>query len=70
MKEKKWRGTWPTICNLCDISLKDQKYFVDGITKYGTWALMCPQCHMFEGVGLGLGRGQRYDSRTLLKMEG
>ena len=69
-KEKKWMGTWPAKCDLCDISLKDQEYFVDGRTTGGPWALMCPYHHKHHGVGLGLGKGQKYDSKTRVKLEG
>lgn len=59
-EEKKWRGTWPASCQLCDLPLNSiVKYFVDGLTRYGPWALMCPFCHEADGVGLGLGKGQR-----------
>jgi hypothetical protein len=69
-KEKKWMGTWPAKCDICDIPLDKQRYFVDGATVMGPWALMCPSCHVTHGQGLGTGYGQKYDSKTLLKMEG
>jgi hypothetical protein len=33
---------------------------VDGATKGGPWASMCDDCHADMGVGLGVGKGQRY----------
>ena len=69
-KKKKWMGTWPAECQLCDVELEACKYFVDGRTCVGPWALMCPLCHKGMGVGLGTGKGQKYDSKTLEKMEG
>jgi len=60
-------------CDLCDKPLKDEDYFVDGQTRFicGPWALMCPACHETHGNGLGLGKGQKYDSEPpYLKLEG
>jgi hypothetical protein len=34
--------------------------FVDGATAWGSWVIMCPDCHADKGVGLGPGRGQQY----------
>ena len=68
--EKKWLGTWPAQCDCCHSKLDTHTFFVDGRTKSGPWALMCPVCHDRFGKGLGLGRGQRYSSETLEKMEG
>lgn len=75
--EKKWRGTWPAECDICmyfndgvKTDLRNVPYFVDGATRQGPWALMCPECHAMHGVGLGTGRGQKYDSKTLVKLEG
>ena len=62
-----WRGTPPKTCQLCNRPLKQQ--FVDGANG-GPWAIMCPSCHHSYGVGIGTGRGQRYDLQTLLKVEG
>lgn len=45
-------------------------YLIDGCTIHGPWAYMCTQCHHQVGVGLGLGRGQKYDIVTLEKVEG
>lgn len=69
---KKWFGTWPANCDICktDLSTPPILWFIDGRTKQGPWALMCSQCHYSYGVGLGTGRGQKYDSKTLVKLEG
>jgi hypothetical protein len=66
--EKKWLGTKYTECELCNRPIG--KAFIDGRTFRGPWAIMCEECHEELGVGLGLGRGQKYDSKTLLKIEG
>ena len=45
-------------CNLCgQVNLFE---FVDGKTRMGPWANMCMPCFKHVGVGLGVGRGQRY----------
>ena len=63
----KTKNKWCSPVNLCDCcstKLADQPYFVDGRTVHGPWALLCPHCHVLHGVGLGLGKGQKYDSKT------
>lgn len=65
--KKKWRGTY-TKCDICHKEPK--KWFVDGRTKMGPWALMCQTCHPRMGVGIGPGCGQKYDASTLEKLEG
>lgn len=51
-------------CDICHQGLaKDpmgQVIRVDGRTKHGPWADMCEECFQLYGVGLGLGKGQRY----------
>jgi hypothetical protein len=69
-KKKKWFGTWPANCDLCESDLNTHEYFVDGRTIFGPWALMCPRCHLVQGGHFGTGIGQKYDSKTLEKMEG
>lgn len=47
--------------------------FVDGRTMMGSWANMCATCHRRFGVGLGTGKGQRYERQfdgRWLKTEG
>lgn len=59
---KKWKGSTPVKCDVCRDKIKD--IFVDGKTSMrGLWANMCDPCHQSIGVGLGLGRGQRYELR-------
>lgn len=53
--------TWCGEVGNCDICCKPiTESFVDGKTRMGPWAKMCHRCVMTHGVGLGLGRGQRY----------
>jgi hypothetical protein len=65
---RKWDGTWPSQCCFCNRDLKEFDYFVDGCCAgiyEGHWGLMCPEDHKRYGYGLGVGRGQKYDSITL-----
>ena len=70
MGTKKWLGTWPAVCDICSNSLKYKPKFYDARTKRGPWALMCPFCYAVHGVGVGIGKGQEYDSVTLEKING
>jgi hypothetical protein len=65
---KKWNGSKPEDCQLCDRPLK--KSFVDGRVRGSNWHILCEVCHIKFGVGLGVGRGQKYDLKTLEKVEG
>jgi hypothetical protein len=61
----KWLGHVPESCDLCDVDLifayTDRGTFIDGATKQGPWAIMCPTCHNVHGRGLGTGQGQKYE---------
>ena len=52
-----WYGS--TDCQFCGTSLKGQ-VLIDGKTKFGPWAVMCEPCFKVNGLGLGIGKGQRY----------
>jgi len=69
MAERKWMGSVDA-CDICRCDLKLEPYFVDGKTKMGPWALMCPADFKAHGVGLGTGRGQKYRTSDLVKIEG
>jgi len=72
MKKKKWLGTWPAQCDLCQTQLADYSWFADCVipsTGY-RWGLVCPSCYTKEQCQCGTGFGQRYDARTLEKVEG
>lgn len=65
----KWIGSKPVDCELCNQPYKD--YFIDGVTDYGSWAMMCIECHKKQKYGgLGMGFGQKYNLQTLEKVEG
>jgi hypothetical protein len=42
----------------CDMCAKPA--YADGKTQFGPWASMCRGHFMAMGVGLGLGKGQKY----------
>ena len=75
MAKTKWLGKADT-CDICKVQLKQlqariRQWFVDGRVVGGSaWALMCPTCFDTYGVGLGTGKGQKYDFETKEKIEG
>jgi hypothetical protein len=62
MAEKYWMGPAPEKCDLCSTPIT--KVFIDGATSHGPWGNMCPTCHAFDGRGLGVGRGQKYQKQA------
>lgn len=67
---KKWMGA--TRCDFCSAALSLSPWFVNGrVSGRGMWALMCHKCWATHGCGnLGTGHGQKYDGKTLEKLEG
>ena len=61
--KNKWHGTPPELCEVCKGELEGE--FVDGRTKPGFWAIMCLACHKEFGVGLGIGKGQKYKMKAI-----
>ena len=59
----KWHGVTPKKCDICEGKLEGA--FVDGRTKTGFWANMCLSCHKEFGVGLGIGKGQKYELKVI-----
>jgi len=57
---KNWAGIIPLACETCDNALAD--FFNDGKTKDGPWAIMCDDCLPIYGVGLGVGRGRKFNA--------
>lgn len=58
-----------------DFGVKIEDAFIDGQTVGGQWAIMTPTSHAKYGMGLGTGRGQRYERQSgentsWLKVEG
>jgi hypothetical protein len=68
---KKWFGRWPDNCRICGIDLSKKEWFADAKSNYGPWGLFCPECHeACCSQKFGTGIGQKYDSKTLIKLEG
>jgi hypothetical protein len=57
MKSNIWSGE-ANNCDLCN--KKIDNCFIDGKTKMGPWGIMCLECYLNKGIGLGLGLGQLY----------
>jgi hypothetical protein len=62
-----WESEAPTECEICHQRLDG--CFIDGKTDDGPWAIMCSSCHLIRGCGLGEGHGQKYDLKTLERVE-
>ena len=60
---KMWTSGRPEKCDLCQRPIGS--VFIDGLTEFGIWAVMCLICWEQGGVGLGPGKGQKYNSETL-----
>lgn len=70
-KVKRWYGTWPANCDHCQVPLTSYREFYDARAYDGRWGLFCPPCKVtLCGTRLGTGKGQMYDSKTLIKLEG
>jgi hypothetical protein len=66
-----WRGT--PIGDRDDFQQPIDDTVIDGKTIMGPWGMMAPASHRRYGVGLGLGRGQKYVKQPdgkWLKVEG
>lgn len=66
-----WTGDVPEYCQLTRKLLTHT--FIDGKTKMGPWAIMSEDAHAKYGVGLGQGKGQKYQHQRngkWLKVEG
>ena len=54
-----WSGSEPKECQLCLSEITNE--FVDGVVLPAKkWAVLCIPCHQLYGIGLGVGRGQKY----------
>jgi len=65
---------WEDKQRTCDFCGENNlKTLIDGKTIFGPWAVMCEFCHLTKGIGIGLGKGQKYISDgkgSLIKIEG
>jgi hypothetical protein len=62
---KLWSGDKPKHCDLCKTPFKKGDAFVDGKVAHGlaagAWGIMCVPDHAKYGMGLGTGKGQKFD---------
>lgn len=75
-----WAGEIPDRCDVCNRPFSEcinpnnseshGKTFIDGRMITGQWANMGENCFAVVGVGLGVGKGQRYNATTGDKIEG
>lgn len=56
MSKVVWTGS--TDCDICGGKCGSVLY--DGKTRSGYWAVMCHSCFQYHGVGIGVGKGQKY----------
>lgn len=57
-----WLSEVPKSCDICHNEITTT--FIDGKTSFGPWANMCGTCHDLYGVGLGIGKGQKYQKQS------
>jgi hypothetical protein len=55
----KWNGE--TVCSIC--RTEPEKVLYDAQTKSGLWAVLCQRCFSAYGIGLGTGKGQKYEKQ-------
>jgi hypothetical protein len=59
-------GSVPERCDICETPFGKGRgktdVAIDGATIHGSWAWMCPTCFASYGIGIGLGKGQKYRS--------
>ena len=74
MKEKKkWFGSDPIICDICKIPFnvgKNPVFYDAFVPAFGQWGLICNSCFIIHNCSLGTGKGQKYNLKTLEKLEG
>ena len=70
-REVIWSG--PTTCDFDGMKVGDRLVanwdhdcsttIIDGSARFASWSVMCPKCHAKFGIGLGVGKGQKYERR-------
>ncbi len=60
-KRKIYYADAPDVCDICQCTLSEEKFMVDGEVKgRGLWANMCADCFRAYGTKIGWGYGQLY----------
>ena len=70
---RRWMGMKPIACQLCNrrFNATEDAHFYDfKNTIDGKWGLGCDPCFKRYGIGLGTGKGQKYNFATLKKEDG
>jgi hypothetical protein len=67
---KKWMGNPPVKCDLCHLPLKGDSFYDFKVPIFGQWGIGCEHCFVKYGGELGTGRGQKYNSKTMEKING
>lgn len=52
--------TYEWVCDICHRPTVG--YHIDGRMAFGSWADVCESCHRDQGIGFGVGKGQRYEN--------
>jgi len=60
--EPNYHPSPPSLCDICSSAIANHGFFVDGMTKDGSWANMCAHCYIRQGQGVGWGVGQLYQA--------
>ena len=63
-----WLSKIPEKCDLC--GGKIGRVFYDAKTPYGPWALVCHRCYTAHKMATGVGRGQKYETKTGALLKG
>ena len=61
-KQIYWASAVTKNCQACGRVLHSA--FYDARLKDGVWGIVCDPCFQIRGVGLGVGRGQRYTKQA------
>lgn len=67
-KKKFWQGSKQATCDHCKNRLTH--VFYDAKLPLGPWGIVCDNCFKYLNCSLGLGRGQKYSTTTLEKLDG
>lgn len=66
------QSTVPPRCELCQKSFTSEPVYYDASipTHGGQWGYVCDECFKSHGCSLGMGKGQKFSTKTGKKVEG
>lgn len=67
---KKWLGDRPENCECCGGKIGEVFYDCRIPSYYTYWRLVCHNCFIGQNCKLGTGHGQKYNTKTLEKLDG